>query len=97
MLKRARMEMRGYSILTLEQEEELRKRIEALWFLENADGDWLYSGTKIAESLGFGAVEPPDNPYTHLKPERIYNYRMKLGIQPRRLYRLSILNPAPIL
>jgi len=81
------MGMRGYSILTQEQEEELRKKIEALWFLEDADGGWLYSGIKIAESLGFGAVEPPGNPYAHLKPERIYNYRQKLGIQPRREYR----------
>ena len=81
------MGLRGYSILTSEQEEKLRDEIEPLWNLKNVDGTYRYTGTEIAKAIGFGKTEVPDNPYTHLKPERIYNYRQKLGIEPRREYR----------
>ena len=81
------MGLRGYSILTSEQEVKLREEIEPLWNLKNVDGTFRYTGIEIAEAIGFGKTGIPGNPYTYLKPERIYNYRQKLGIQPRREYR----------
>ena len=81
------MGVRGYSILTPIQEERLREEIEPLWHLKNPDGSYRYTGVEIAESIGFGKTEAPNNPYALLEPERIYNYRLKLGIIPRREYR----------
>jgi len=78
------MGLRDYSILSPEQEQELKEKIEALWYLKDENGDWRYTGTQIARAIGFRAKEAPDNPYAYLEPERIYNYRRKLGIEPRR-------------
>ena len=78
------MGLRDYSILSPEQEQELKEKIEALWYLKDENGDWRYTGTQIARAISFRAKEAPDNPYAYLEPERIYNYRRKLGIEPRR-------------
>ena len=81
------MGLRGYSLLSPEQEARLRDEIEPLWNMKNVDGTYRYTGTEIAEAIGFGKTEIPDNPYMILDPMRIYNYRQKLGIEPRREYR----------
>jgi len=81
------MGMRGYSVLTPEQEAVLETQLKQLWMLTDREGNPRFSGKQIAQALGFGGVETlPDgsiNPYADLDPERIYHYRHKFNLPKR--------------
>ncbi len=85
------MSMKGYSILTPEQEAELEDQLTELWVMEDEKGDPKYTGKKIAKALGFGGVAVlPDgslNPYHLLEADRVYHYRHKFGLPKRHNHR----------
>ena len=78
------MSLRGFSLLTLEQEEELKAQLEALWMLKDPEGSPKFTQKQIAKALGFGGIEVlPDgtlNPYADLDPHRVYYYRYKFNL-----------------
>jgi len=85
------MGVRGYSLLTQEQEEILETQLRQLWGLTDVKGNPKFSGKKIAQALGFGGVETlPDgsrNPYADLDSDRVYHYRHKFNLPKRHDYK----------
>jgi len=78
------MSMKGINRLTPDQEAELKIILEDWWLRKDSQGNYMYGGMEIAKNvLGFGDPNIPDNPYIHIPPDRIYYYRMKLGIEKR--------------
>lgn len=72
------------TVLTAEQEAELRVEILRYWEKQRGDGKYIYTGTQIADLLGFGV---PGSKWQILPKEYIYFYASKFKLRRRRHFK----------
>lgn len=66
------------TLLSPAEERELAKKLLLLWLERDKNGNWKYTGQRIAKILEFGKGK-----YKYLKSEYVYYYRLKFGLPKR--------------